>query len=75
MAPIRANESFFAVASQLADPACLREIRSDLPVDVFSGSEDPVGQQIEGVRDGVPIEWKIHQLPDARARTKPCSRR
>ncbi len=44
-----ANESFFGAASQLADPKCLRQIRKDLPIYVFSGSEDPVGQQLEGV--------------------------
>lgn len=44
-----ANESFFAAASQLADPVRLRQVRKDLPVYVFSGSEDPVGQQLEGV--------------------------
>ena len=37
-----ANESFFAAASQLADPVGLRQIRP--------GSRDPVGQQLEGVR-------------------------
>jgi alpha-beta hydrolase superfamily lysophospholipase len=47
-----ANESFFAASSELADPARLRQIRSDLPIYVFSvsGSEDPVEQQLEGVR-------------------------
>jgi alpha-beta hydrolase superfamily lysophospholipase len=43
-------ESFLAAESQLADPDCLRWIRSDLPIYLFSGSEDPVGQQLEGVR-------------------------
>ena len=43
-------ESFFAAASQLADPHCLRWIRPDLPIYLFSGSEDPIGQQLEGVR-------------------------
>jgi alpha-beta hydrolase superfamily lysophospholipase len=43
-------KSFLAAASQLADPDCLRWIRSDLPIYLFSGSEDPVGQQLEGVR-------------------------
>jgi len=45
-----ANESFFAASSQLADPSRLRQIRQDLPIYLFSGSEDPVGQQLEGVR-------------------------
>jgi hypothetical protein len=44
-----ANESFLSAASQLADPLRLRNIRKDLPVYVFSGSEDPVGQQLKGV--------------------------
>jgi alpha-beta hydrolase superfamily lysophospholipase len=44
-----ANESFFAAASQLADPDRLRDIRRDLPIYLFSGSMDPVGQQLEGV--------------------------
>lgn len=44
-----ANESFFAAASQLADPVHLRQIRHDLPIYVFSGSEDPVGQRLVGV--------------------------
>ncbi len=43
-------ESFLAAASQLANPDCLRRIRSDLPIYLFSGSEDPVGQQLKGVR-------------------------
>jgi alpha-beta hydrolase superfamily lysophospholipase len=44
-------DSFLAVGSELADPKCLRGIRSDLPIYLFSGSEDPVGQRLEGVRD------------------------
>lgn len=42
--------SFFAAACALSCPSTLRKIRSDLPVYLFSGSEDPVGQQLEGVR-------------------------
>ena len=45
-----ASESFFAASPQLADPSRLRQIRPDLPMYLFSGSEDPVGQQCEGVR-------------------------
>jgi alpha-beta hydrolase superfamily lysophospholipase len=44
-----ATESFFSAASLLADPVRLRQIRPDLPIYVFSGSDDPVGQQLEGV--------------------------
>ena len=43
-------ESFLAAASQIADPHCLRCIRPDMPIYLFSGSEDPIGQQLEGVR-------------------------
>jgi alpha-beta hydrolase superfamily lysophospholipase len=43
-------ESFFAASTRLADPDSLSEIRPDLPVYLFSGSNDPVGQQLEGVR-------------------------
>jgi alpha-beta hydrolase superfamily lysophospholipase len=44
-----AMASLRACASQLADPAALRDIRSDLPVYLFSGSDDPVGQQLRGL--------------------------
>jgi len=43
-------QSFLAAAPQLADPRRLRSIRRSLPIYLFSGSEDPVGQQLEGVR-------------------------
>jgi len=43
-------ESFFAAASILADRASLRRIRSDLPIYLFSGSNDPAGQRLEGLR-------------------------
>jgi alpha-beta hydrolase superfamily lysophospholipase len=42
--------SFLSAAHRLSDPSSLRRIRSDLPIYLFSGSEDPVGQQLEGVR-------------------------
>ena len=45
-----ANESFFAAASLLADRRRLRHIRKDLPIYVFSGGNDPVGQKLAGVR-------------------------
>jgi alpha-beta hydrolase superfamily lysophospholipase len=41
--------SFLGVAPRLCDPVALRNIRSDLPIYVFSGSEDPVGQQLRGL--------------------------
>jgi len=42
--------SFLAAGPKLSDPANLGRIRPDLAVYLFSGSEDPVGQQLEGVR-------------------------
>jgi len=44
-----ATESFFSAAANLADPARLHKIRRDLPIYLFSGSEDPVGQQQRGL--------------------------
>jgi alpha-beta hydrolase superfamily lysophospholipase len=41
--------SFLAAAPLLADASSLRRIRPSLPVYLFSGSEDPVGQQLTGV--------------------------
>jgi alpha-beta hydrolase superfamily lysophospholipase len=45
-----AYASFLAAAPRLSDPVSLGKIRDDLPIYLFSGSEDPVGQQLEGVR-------------------------
>lgn len=45
-----ATASFLGAAQRLSDPVSLRKIRTDLPIYLFSGSEDPVGQQLEGVR-------------------------
>jgi alpha-beta hydrolase superfamily lysophospholipase len=42
--------SFLGAAQTLADPLRLGHIREDLPVYLFSGSRDPVGGQLEGVR-------------------------
>ena len=41
--------SFLSAAARLSDPIGLRKIRDDLSVYLFSGSEDPIGQQLEGV--------------------------
>jgi len=35
---------------RLADPRELRRVRENLPIYIFSGSDDPVGQRLEGVR-------------------------
>lgn len=43
-------ESFIEAFPRLADPRELRKVRADLPIYVFSGSDDPVGQKLEGVR-------------------------
>ena len=42
--------SFLRSAARLSDPVALSKIRCDLPVYLFSGSEDPVGQHLAGVR-------------------------
>jgi alpha-beta hydrolase superfamily lysophospholipase len=42
--------SFLGAAACLADPARLSGIRQDLPVYLISGSEDPVGERLAGVR-------------------------
>jgi len=42
--------SFLAASAQLSEPARLAEIRQDLPMYVFSGSDDPVGERLTGVR-------------------------
>jgi len=43
-------ESFFYAFPRLADPKQIRKVRGELPIYIFSGSEDPVGQKLEGVR-------------------------
>ena len=43
-------KSFLSAAPKLANPCCLGSIRRALPIYLFSGSEDPVGQQLEGLR-------------------------
>lgn len=44
------NKSFLGTSTRLADPTQIRKIRQDLPMYIFSGSDDPVGQRLEGVR-------------------------
>jgi alpha-beta hydrolase superfamily lysophospholipase len=41
--------SFLGTAPRLCGPVALRKIRGDLPIYLFSGSEDPVGQQLRGL--------------------------
>jgi len=45
-----AMQSLLDAFPRLADPRKLREVRDDLPVYIFSGSEDPVGQRLDGLR-------------------------
>jgi alpha-beta hydrolase superfamily lysophospholipase len=42
--------SFLGAAPRLQDQKNLAKIRKDLPIYLFSGSDDPVGQQLEGVQ-------------------------
>jgi hypothetical protein len=39
-----------AASARLADTDALYKIRSGLPMYLFSGSEDPIGQQLQGIR-------------------------
>jgi alpha-beta hydrolase superfamily lysophospholipase len=42
--------SFVDAFPRLVDPKEIRKVREDLPLYIFSGSDDPVGQGLEGVR-------------------------
>jgi alpha-beta hydrolase superfamily lysophospholipase len=42
--------SFLGAAPRLRNPTSLANIRKDLPIYAFSGNDDPVGQQLEGVQ-------------------------
>lgn len=43
-------QSFVDAFPRLADPRQIRKVRDDLPVYIFAGSDDPVGQRLEGLR-------------------------
>jgi alpha-beta hydrolase superfamily lysophospholipase len=43
-------QSFVDAFPRLADPGELRKVRDDLPIYIFSGGDDPVGQRLEGAR-------------------------
>jgi alpha-beta hydrolase superfamily lysophospholipase len=43
-------QSFVDAFPRLADPREIRKVREDLPIYIFSGGDDPVGQRLEGVR-------------------------
>jgi alpha-beta hydrolase superfamily lysophospholipase len=42
--------SLFDAFPRLADPRKIRKVRDELPIYIISGSDDPVGQRLEGVR-------------------------
>ena len=42
--------SFLDAFERLADPSEIRKIQEDLPIYIFSGSDDPIGQKLAGVR-------------------------
>jgi alpha-beta hydrolase superfamily lysophospholipase len=46
----RSTESFVDAFQGLADPSEIRKVREDLPIYIFSGSDDPVGEKLAGVR-------------------------
>jgi|SRR5215831_11875435 len=43
-------QSFVDAFPRLADPREIQKVPDDLPVYIFSGSEDPIGQKLEGIR-------------------------
>ena len=47
---LKSTESLLAASARLADTDALSKIRSGLPKYLFSGSEDPIGQQLQGIR-------------------------
>ena len=51
--------SFLSAGPRLSDPISLSKIRDDLSIYLFSGSEDPIGQQLDGV------ELLIHRYEKA----------
>jgi alpha-beta hydrolase superfamily lysophospholipase len=42
--------SFLDAFERLADPSKIRKVQEDLPIYIFSGGDDPVGQKLAGVR-------------------------
>ena len=43
-------QSFLEAFPRLADPREIRKVPDDLPIYIFSGGDDPMGQRLEGVR-------------------------
>lgn len=64
----RSMEFFVEAFPRLADPKELRKVREGLPIYVISGSDDPVGQKLEGARAlldryrGVGLESIAHDF-------------
>jgi len=46
----KSMESFLDASPRLADPKEIRKVRQNLPIYIFSGSDDPVGEKLKGVR-------------------------
>jgi len=46
----KSTESFLAASARPADTDALSKIRSGLPIYLFSGSEDPIGRHLQGIR-------------------------
>jgi alpha-beta hydrolase superfamily lysophospholipase len=46
----KSMESFLDASPRLADPKEIRKVRQNLPIYIFSGSDDPVGERLKGVR-------------------------
>jgi hypothetical protein len=72
-------QSFLDAFPRLADPRQIRKVREDLPIYIFSGSDDPVRQRMEGMR--VLIDrYRAADLPQSltisiqAAGTKCCTR-
>jgi alpha-beta hydrolase superfamily lysophospholipase len=47
---LESMQSFVDAFPRLADPREIRKVRDDLPIYIFSGGDDPIGQRLEGVR-------------------------
>ena len=46
----KSMESFLDASPRLANPKEIRKVRQNLPIYIFSGSDDPVGERLKGVR-------------------------
>ena len=52
-------QAFLDAFPRLADPREIRKVRPDLPIYIFAGSNDPVGQRLEGVRALENRYWSV----------------